>query len=109
MSDDREVFYRIRNNYVENRGQQWLTDFRNDPFFKLVIDMMNLKLTPKEAKNRWKQVSAQVQIITKEYLWRNFGVDVWYLEIQDGMDFRQPNLASISLLDRLILFQSMLM
>ena len=98
MSDDREVFYRIRNNYVENRGQQWLTDFRNNPFFKLIIDMMNLKVKPKEAKDRWDQVSDQVQIVTKDYLRLNFRVDDWYLTVQDGMS--QSNLASASLLDR---------
>ena len=53
MCDNREVFYRIRNNYVDKmRAPQWLANFRNDPFFKLITDMMNLKLTPKEAKVR---------------------------------------------------------
>ena len=102
MCDDREVFYRIRNNYVENRGQQWLTDLRNDPFFKLIIDMMNLELTPKEAKDRWAQISGQVQIITKDYLWQKFGVDFWWLQVQDGMDNVQLNLASVSLFDRFV-------
>ena len=43
MSANREVFYRIRNNYVEDRGQQWLADFREDPFIKLIIDMIHVK------------------------------------------------------------------
>ena len=102
MCDDREVFYRIRNNYVENRGQQWLTDFRNDPFFKLIIDMMNLKLTPKEAKHRWDQISSQVQIITEKDLWQEFGVDRLWLRVQDGMDFAKINFAGPSLLDRYV-------
>ena len=100
MCDDREVFYRIRNNYVESRGQQWLTDVRNDAFFKLIIDMMKLKVTPQEAKQRWDQISDQVQIITKDYLWWSFGVDYHWLRVQDGMDLNQLNLASLSLLDR---------
>ena len=100
MCDDREVFYRIRNNYVENRDEPWLTAFRNDPFFKLIIDMMKLNLAPKEAKDRWDQISGQVQIITKDYLWQMFGVDERYLRVQDGMDLAQLNLASVSLLDR---------
>ena len=99
MCDEREVFYRIRNNYVDNFNR-WLTGFRNDPFFKLIIDMMNLKVTPKEAKDRWNQISGQVQIITKDYLWRTFGVDYGCLRVQDGLDFAKFNLASLSLLDR---------
>ena len=101
MCDDREVFYRIRNNYVENSRQQWLVDFRNDPFFKLVIDMMNLKFTPREAKRRWDKISNQVQI-TKEYLRLMFGVDESYLRVQDGMDLAQQNIARVTLLDRLV-------
>ena len=100
MCDNREIFYRIRNNYVENGGQQWLVDFRNDSFFKLIIDMMSLKVTPKQAKDRWNQISSQVQIITKDYLWRTFGVDKMWLQVQDGIDRFNLNLASPTLLDR---------
>ena len=101
MSDDREVFYRIRNNYVEmDRPHPWLIDFRNDPFFKLIIDMMNLTIRPKEAKDRWDQISSRVEIITKEFLWLTFGVDDRWLRVQDGMDFAEINFASLSLLDR---------
>ena len=100
LCDDREVFYRIRNNYVENRGQQWLIALRNDPFFKLIIDMMNLKLSPKEAKDRWDQISDQVRIITKEYLRQKFEVEDCWLQVQDGMDRCKPNFASVSLLGR---------
>ena len=100
MCDDREVFYRIRSNYVDpNRARQWLDNFRNDPFFKLIIDMMNLKLSPKEAKCRWNQIRSQVQIITKEHLWQAFGIDDSWLRVQDGMDFAQVNFADLSLLD----------
>ena len=102
MCDNREVFYRIRNNYVENHGQKWLTDFRSDPFFKLIIDMMNLKLTPKEAKYRWDQISSQVQIITKECLRWKIGVDDRWLRVQDGMDFADINFAGLSLHDRYV-------
>ena len=100
MCDNREVFYRLRNNYVGNYGQQWLTDFRNDPFFKLIIDMMSLKLTPVEAKDRWNQISGQVQIITKRHLVWTVGVHDWWLRVQDGVDSVTFNLASVSLLDR---------
>ena len=61
---------------------------------------MGLKLTPKEAKDRWDQMSNQVQIITKDFLWQTFGIDNWYLQVQDGMDHFQFNLADLSLLDR---------
>ena len=101
MCDDREVFYRIRNNYVNALGHQWLNHLKNDSFFKLIIDMMKLKVAPKEAKYRWDQISGQVQIITKEELWRTFGVDSWWLRTQDGMDLQTLNLGSVSLLDRL--------
>ena len=102
MCDDREVFYRIRNNYVDTiRAPHWLANFRNDPFFKLIIDMMNLKLTPEEAKCRWEQISGKVNIITRNYLWQQFGLDNWCLRVQDGMDSKQQNIASVSVLDRL--------
>ena len=97
MCDEREVFYRVRNNYVVNFGQQWLIDFRNDPFFKLVIDMMNLKVTSTEAKGRWDQISGQIQIITEDYLCRTFGVDRNLLRVQDGM--HRFNLVDATLLD----------
>ena len=98
MCDEREVFYRVRNNYVDKYRQQWLTAFQNDPFFKLIIDMMNLKVTPKEAKDRWDQISAQVQIITENYLCQKFGVDKSFLKVQDGID--QFNLLDATVLDR---------
>ena len=99
MSDNRDVFYRIRSNYVK-KGQRWLADFRNDPFFKLIIDMMNLEITPEEAKDRWDQISGQVQIITKDYLRWTFGVDELSLRVQDGMEFAEINFAGLTLLDR---------
>ena len=106
MCDDREVFYRIRNNYVDRiRAPRWLANFRNDPFFKLIIDMMKLKLTPEEAKDRWNLISGHVKMITREYLWQTFGVDDGCLRAQDGMDiaryFGTHNLATISILERL--------
>ena len=91
ICDDSEIFHQIRNNYVENRGQQWLTNFRNDPFIKLVSDMMNLKLAPKEARLRWNTIFGQVQIITRYNLWQNFGVDSFWLRSQDGMDTLQQS------------------
>ena len=109
MCDDREVFYRIRNNYIEENDQnwlhsvvtqQWLTNFRNYPFIKLVIDMMNLETTPEKAKDRWNEISGQTQIITKYFLRLTFGVDDECLRVQDGLDFTQPNLASPTLLDK---------
>ena len=99
MCDDREVFYRIRNNYIEGSRQQWLSNFRSDPFFKLIMDMMNLKVTPKEAKTRWDQISGNMKIITKDYLTLTLGVNHRCLRVQDGMDFAQLNLASPTLLD----------
>ena len=98
MCDDREVFYRVRNNYVVNYGQQWLVDFRNDPFFKLIIDMMNLDVTPTNATYRWKQISVQAQIITEDYLCHTFGVERSWLRIQDGID--RCNLLDATVLDR---------
>ena len=98
IADEREVFYRVRNNYVDNYGQQWLIDFRSDPFFKLIIDMINLEVTPTEAKDWWDQISGQVQIITEDYLCRTFGVDRSFLEVQDGID--RFNLLDATVLDR---------
>ena len=102
MCDDREVFYRVRNNYVDNYGQQWLADFRNDPFFELIIDMINLKVTSRQARNRWKdlckRIPCQAKIITVDYLWRNFGVDKSCLRVQDGID--RFSLLDATILDR---------
>ena len=100
MCDNREVFYRLRNNYVVNHDQQWLIAFRNDPFFKLIINMMNLSVTPLEAKDCWGRISGRVQTITKDYLSEAFGVDTYWLQVQDGMNQHKPNSASVSILDR---------
>ena len=62
--------------------------------------MMNLELSPKEAKDRWDQISGRVEIITKDSLWWRFGIDHWMLQVQDGMDTSQHNVVSLSLLDR---------
>ena len=65
--------------------------------------MMELKVTPKEAQKRWNNISGQVQMITENSLWQNYGVDRWRFQVQDGMDFVPgQNLASVSLLDRLV-------
>ena len=62
--------------------------------------MMNLKFTPKEARDKWNQKSSQVQVITKDFLTLTLGVDRRYLRVQDGLDSTQFNIASPSLLDR---------
>ena len=100
MCDDRELFYRIRNNYVDKHHAHWFTSFQNDPFFKLIVDMMNLKLTPTKARDRWNEICDQVQVITKQYLRQTFGIDDWYLIVQDEMDSATQNLVTVSLLDR---------
>ena len=100
IDSETTTFCRDCSHTAENCSQQWLTDFRNDPFFKLIVGMMNLRVTPREAKDCWDQISGQVQIITKDYLWRTFGVDDWHIRVQDRMDFYQLNFASLSLLDR---------
>ena len=101
MCDNREMFYRIRNNYVDKtHARQWFNSFQKDPFFKLIIDMMNLKLTPTQARDQWNRIRGQVQVISEQYLRQTFGVDDWCLRVQDGMDSVTQNLANVSLLDR---------
>ena len=62
--------------------------------------MMNLKITPKEAKYRWDQISGQVQFVTSDYLRLTLGVNDRYLRVQDGMKWTQLNIASPTILDR---------
>ena len=101
MCEDREVFYRIRNNYVKNSGQKWLVKFRKDQFFELLIDMINLKVTATKARKLWNRISNRVSIITMDYLKNHLEVDDRNLRVQDGIDMYKLNLASVSLLDRL--------
>ena len=100
MCDDREAFYRVRNNYVDKNSQPWLTGkrFQNVPFFNLIIDMMSPKVTPTEAKVRWAQISGQVQIITDDYLCRTFRANRSFLKVQDRFD--RFNLLNATVLDR---------
>ena len=80
MCESEEVFYSIRNNYVEN-GQLWLPVFRKIPLIKLVIKMINLELSVQESRDQWEQISDSVQKISKEYL-MSIGVPASCLKLQ---------------------------
>ena len=65
MCDSRDLFYRLRDNYVQG-WQPWINEFRKDPLIELVIRMMGLKLSVEQCKKRWEEISTCVEIFTQE-------------------------------------------
>ena len=47
---DVDLFYCLRDNYIENTSQTWLSNFRNMPEIEFVMKMINLKKQPTVAQ-----------------------------------------------------------
>ena len=84
MCESRELFYRLRDNYVES-WQPWMSEFRQDPLIELVIEMMNLKLTAQKCAERWDEISDYVEILTESNLCMDYRIPRFWFDVQDGM------------------------
>ena len=97
MCDTRDLFYRLRDNYIEP-SQEWLIRFREEPIIHFVIQMMNLKLNIFDARRMWNEISGGVDFLRKRSIQHEYGIPVWNpcLYVQDNM----VNMVNASLLDK---------
>ena len=72
MCENEDIFYKLRNNYVEHSK---LSEFRDDPLIKLIIDMRNLNLTVQQCRDRWDEIQNQIGIISENVLRRKIGTE----------------------------------
>ena len=82
MCENEQIFYKLRNNYVEHPGD-WLSEFRKDPLIKFVIDMRNLNLTVQECRDQWDKIHDQLEIISEDFLIDKIGTE--WLRTQDNI------------------------
>ena len=99
MCDSRELFYRLRDNYIEGRPS-WIAEFRAEPLIELVIDMMNLKPTVQECIERWEQISNDVWFLAEIDLTELFEIPWCWFEIQDNLDTAAIRVADATNLDK---------
>ena len=99
MCDSRELFYRLRDNYIEGQPY-WMNEFRAEPLIELVIDMMNLKPTVQECIDRWKQISDRVWFLMEIDLNAIFEIPFCLFEIQDNLDMTAIRVVAATNLDK---------
>ena len=81
MCDSRDLFYRLRDNYIES-GQFWMVKFREDPMIKLVINMMNLKLSVQQCKDIWTEISDQIDVLNDSDLCMDYQITRYWFDAQ---------------------------
>ena len=101
MCESRDLFYRLRDNYIESE-QDWLVKFRSEePVIGFVIKMMNLELSVQEARQEWDEISDDVGFLERSLLTSSYNsarVPPKYLDIQDKM--RSSTVVDTTLLDK---------
>ena len=85
MCDSRDLFYRLRDNHIHS-GQLWMSDFREDPLIKQVMDMMNLKLSVRQSIERWTEISSHVKILTVSDLCMNYRIPRHWFDAQTSFE-----------------------
>ena len=101
MCDSRDVFYRLRDNYLDFEVcEVWLDEFREDPLVDLVLKMMNGKLTVEQCIERWDQTSNDIEILTEDFLRDICRVPRRWLEVQDNMDKTAIRMADATILEK---------
>ena len=85
MCETRDLFYRLRDNYVDS-SELWLEKFRKEPLIELVIDMMELRISVQQCKERWDKISDCVEILTEFNLCMEYKIPRYWFEAQDGMN-----------------------
>ena len=75
MCESKELFYALRDNFVNNVNQQWVAKFRSLPEIQLVLKMTDLlnPLSVDDVKTQWQKIMPNVQLITISRL-RQLGV-----------------------------------
>ena len=101
MCDSRELFYRLRDNYIEP-DQEWLRKFREEPLISFVMELMSLELNVFDARQKWDEISNGVDFLSRSLIQKDYEIPVWSscLYIQDNMDQNTVNMADATLLDK---------
>ena len=101
MCDTRELFYRLRDNYVKPK-KTWLEKLRIEELvINLVIKMMKLELTIQDVERYWADISNDIRKkLTKSLLCEKYTVPDFNLDVQDRMDECTVNLVAAPILDK---------
>ena len=99
LCKDRTIFYRLRDNYVED-DQVFLAEFRQEPLIELIMNMMTFKISVRECKNKWLEMSDYIENFIDDFFLCNIcGIPRRWLEVQDNMDATSFSLTKATLLD----------
>ena len=84
---NKELFKCLRDNFIENRNQTWLVNFRKMIEIDFVSKLVNLDkpLTLQEVKNEWNKIKPSITFINKQRL-LNLGVPAASLKIQCNLN-----------------------
>ena len=102
MCDRRELFYRLRDNYVKPE-EDWLMKFRTEePLIEFVSKMMKLEFSVREAIAKWDEISDYVYFLNSSSIQKEYQIPTWSscLAVQDNMDQNTINMADATLLDK---------
>ena len=83
LCDNENLFFCLRDNYVENTTKPWMAKFRNLPEIEFIMKMINIENQPtvETIINEWNQISSKVTLIKRSKL-VDLGVPKKYLKIQ---------------------------
>ena len=79
----KELFLSLRDNYVENVNEPWMTKFRNLVEIEFISKLIDLdaQLTVQNVKDEWFKIRSSIKLIDKTRL-QTVGVPSIYLELQ---------------------------
>lgn len=80
---DKNLFYCLRDNFVDDPNADWIQKFRNMIEINFVIQMVDLDNQPsvREIQTQWKKISAKIKMIDEQRL-LTLGVPSEYLKTQ---------------------------
>ena len=81
--ESKDLFYALRDNFIENTNQHWVAEFRNLAEVQLVMKMIDLwnPLSVEKVKTEWQKLMPNLQLITKSKL-SSLGVPADLLTLQ---------------------------
>ena len=70
LCESKELFLSLRDNYVEDVNEPWMTDFRSMIEIEFICKLVDLNSPPtvQEIKDHWSQIRTNVQMIDKPRL-----------------------------------------
>ena len=79
----KELFLSLRDNYVDNINEPWMTDFRNLVEIKFISKLIDLDAQPtvQEVKDDWFKIRSSIRMIDNTRL-QTVGVPSIYLKLQ---------------------------